>query len=636
MFVINKITSCSAVDYAAEELKKYLRMMMPDDGDISIFYSPSAKSGIRLGLMQDFGLDTSDAENSELDDIIYIDTTEKEGIISGSNPRSVLIAVYEYLRQNGCRWLFPGVDGEYIPLKKTEAVKYRHKADNRYRGWCNEGAVIQESILEMIDFTAKNGMNLCMIQFKVPKEFYDRYYSRMRNEENRIKEDLSMDLIVQWTRQCEAEIAKRGLMLHSIGHGFAIEPFGIDSSSMWNTDKKTFVPEDSYKYLAEINGKRDLFEGIAVNTNFCMSNTEARGIVVDYIVDFAEKHSNIDYLHVWLGDGFNNHCECEECAKRIPSDWYMIFLNELDLALSKNNLNTRIVFCAYSDTSWAPLTEKINNSDRFALMLGPITRSYTQTSSGKKEETTPYVRNKLVMPGNLDAYLEHIKEWQNSWKGATFCYEYYFWQHQFYDPSTLALAERIYEDIHYYKEKGISGIIQCGSQRSFFPNGYAYYVHARTLFDENIPLEEIKEDYFSYAYGSKCKEVLKYFEKVKSIFDMGYLEGEKSLDKNISRHYNPSFTEEFKKAKELSEEGLKLSQLKESTPIRIRTVSDKLLYFHSLYINQLADYLTLKALGEEEKAEKELEKFRVDFGKYESEIERYFDHFLCFTHLTFR
>ena len=111
MLTINKITSASPVDYAAEELKKYLRMMMPECGDIKVAYNPLAADGFRLGLMQDFGLDVSDAEEPELDDILYIDCDEKGGIIAGDNPRSVLLAVYEYLRQNGCRWLFPGVDG---------------------------------------------------------------------------------------------------------------------------------------------------------------------------------------------------------------------------------------------------------------------------------------------------------------------------------------------------------------------------------------------------------------------------------------------------------------------------------------------------------------------------------------------
>ena len=51
MFIINKITSDTTVDFAAEELKKYLRMMMPEGGDVKIGYAPDAVDGFRLGLI---------------------------------------------------------------------------------------------------------------------------------------------------------------------------------------------------------------------------------------------------------------------------------------------------------------------------------------------------------------------------------------------------------------------------------------------------------------------------------------------------------------------------------------------------------------------------------------------------------
>ena len=159
MLTINKVTSDAPIDYAAEELKKYLRMMMPRSGDIRIAYAPEAKEGFRLGLMQDFGLDTSDAKDVTLDDIVYVDCDTRGGIIAGSNPRSVLLAVYEYLRQNGCRWLFPGIDGEFIPMQNIVPVKYRKAADNRFRGWCNEGAEYQQVMIETIDFSPKGGLN---------------------------------------------------------------------------------------------------------------------------------------------------------------------------------------------------------------------------------------------------------------------------------------------------------------------------------------------------------------------------------------------------------------------------------------------------------------------------------------------
>ena len=84
MLEIYKISSHSAIDYAAEELRKYLRMMMPECGNIEIKYNPEAKDGFRLGLMQDFGLDVSEADDVRLDDIVHIDTDENGGIIAGS------------------------------------------------------------------------------------------------------------------------------------------------------------------------------------------------------------------------------------------------------------------------------------------------------------------------------------------------------------------------------------------------------------------------------------------------------------------------------------------------------------------------------------------------------------------------
>lgn len=260
MYIIYKTSSSSAVDFAAEELRKYLRMMMPECGNIEIKYDPEASDGFRLGLMQDFGLDVSDAEEPELDDILYIDTDKKGGIIAGDNPRSVLLAVYEYLRQNGCRWLMPGVDGELIPMRDITPVKYRHKPTSRYRGWCNEGAEYQPDMLDAIDFVPKVGMNIFMIEFFTPISYYQTYYKHTYNIENRPPEPVSKNQILQWKRQCESEIARRGLMFHDIGHGWTTQPFGIDADLRVGADiiNATFTDEDK-KYLAlcaKTGGKR--------------------------------------------------------------------------------------------------------------------------------------------------------------------------------------------------------------------------------------------------------------------------------------------------------------------------------------------------------------------------------------------
>ena len=167
MLKINKLRADHVVDYAAEELKKYLRMMMPECGDIAIHYAPDATDGFRLGLLQDFGL-PCEAEDVVLDDIIHVDTDEQGGILAGSNPRSVLFAVYRMLRENGCRWLYPGVDGDYVPMQDIVPVKYHKLADHRFRGHCNEGCESQQCMLETIEFFAKQELNVYMLEFNVP------------------------------------------------------------------------------------------------------------------------------------------------------------------------------------------------------------------------------------------------------------------------------------------------------------------------------------------------------------------------------------------------------------------------------------------------------------------------------------
>ena len=158
MLEIKKLRADHVLDFAAEELKKYLRMMMPKAGEISISYQPGAADGFRLGLMSDFGLDC-EAPDPTQDDVVHIETTAQGGILAGSNPRSVLFAVYRLLKENGCRFLFPGADGEYIPMKEIQPTSYHKMADHRFRGHTTEGSPSLEQVLDYIDYHAKQELN---------------------------------------------------------------------------------------------------------------------------------------------------------------------------------------------------------------------------------------------------------------------------------------------------------------------------------------------------------------------------------------------------------------------------------------------------------------------------------------------
>ena len=631
MFKINKITSSPVVDFAAEELKKYLRMMMPRCGEIEIAYAPDATDGFRLGIMADFSLDTSEAEDLYLDDIVHIDTDEKGGIIAGSNARSVLLAVYKYLTLNGCRWLFPGIDGEFIPIKDVEATKYHKMADMRYRGQCNEGAEYQQNMMETIDFTPKIGMNIFMIEFDNPYVYYKYYYNR-RGNNAREPEPITPDTALQWKRQCEAELSKRGLQLHDMGHGWTAESFGIDSSDGWTKNENNYVPEESKDFLAMINGERKLWNGIALNTNFCMSNKKARALVVKRVCDYAQLYTNVDYLHVWLADSKNNHCECEECKKKIPSDFYVMLMNEIDEELIKRELDTRIVFCCYYDTIYPAETVKINNPDRFSLLLGAITRKYTETidPSLNGYELKKYDRNKNVFPTDINEFVEYAKEWKRRCGISVIVYEYHFWIHQYYDLGLFSFAKVLYNDIKGYSGVDFKGTIQDGSQRSFFPNGFDFYVYAQTLFDTSVDFEELKRDYFSHAYGEDWHQVVEFFEKLEKAAPHMYVAGQLSADERVGKFYNPALAEGFRSVGAICDEFNAFIEAHKNMPMRAQTVAVRLLKKYCEYCKGVADALALKCFGLDEEAKKVYHKFADSFGQYEIEIERYYDQHMAF------
>lgn len=626
MYYINKICADHVIDFAAEELKKYLRMMMPSCGEITISYAPDAADGFRLGLLEDFDLDRSDVEDPALDDVVYIGTDDYGGILAGSNPRSVLFAVYRYLKENGCRWLYPGVDGEFIPLADVRPVTYRHKADHRFRGQCNEGAEYQQSMLETIDFYAKLEMNVYMLEFDIPYTYYNTYYSHRHNERNRPPESVTPETVLQWKRQCEAEISKRGLQFHDMGHGWTAEPFGISSTAGWQASTQEIPPETA-SHFALLNGERKLFGGVPLNTNLCMSDPYVRTTMANAVADYAQSHQNVAYIHVWLADGSRNHCECEECRKLRPSDYYIMIMNELDEELTRRNLPSKIVFIAYVDTLYAPLQETIHNPERFALLYAPIQRSYTGSIQRDRIGEPPeFVRNHWETPRSSEENAAFLLDWQKTWHGPCFCYEYHFWRHMCYDPGMTTLSRRIYEDILALHDVGLDGIVEDGSQRCFFPNGLAIYVYAAALLDRNCDYEAVKNDYFRHIYGKNWKKAEDYLTRISKAFDFAYMEGERSADPSKGSHYNPGHAEKLKNVHAIAAEERALAEENRSLPVRVQTVSMRLLLRHAEYCEKLADIMTAKALGEDAKAYELWEAFRHDFGRYEFELERYYDH----------
>ena len=626
MVTVYKLRADHTVDFAAEELKKYLRMMVPTIPDIPIVYDPEAKGGFRLGLLEDFGLPTEG--NPVLDDVVHIDADANGGILAGSNPRSVLFSVYRLLKLNGCRFLFPGADGEYIPRRQLETTKYHKMADHSHRGHTTEGDPSLEHVLDYIDYHAKQEMNVYGVYGVY--NYHQRFYAHRHNEANRPPEPVDNETIAQWKVLCESELLKRGIRVQDGHHDWISKSLGMAENRARYKRGELEVPADVLPKLAqltELGGKRGLRKGDINFTNLCMSNPEARRGFVDTIVSYVEKNRHLSCVTTSIADTSHNHCECAECRKKRPSDWHTMMLNEIDAKLTEKGIDTQLTFGAYIDTIFAPEVERLNNPNRFVFSYCPITRSYTSTVTPETEipPTKPYIRNAWESPRTTEECFAYYKEWKKVFSGTCTTFEYHYWKPQFRDPGMMAITRRIYEDIYNLKPLGFSGLMEDGSNRSFFPNGFITHIYCATLMDRNLDYEAELEDYFSHIYGPDWKQAREYLEKISAAFNHKYMNAEMSTDPSKGRFYNPGHLASLRSVKKIAQEGRELAKAHFAMPTRPQTVMWRLLYRHTQWVEGIAEAFCLLCLGDNDGYLEKLTDFITKFGVHDFETERYFD-----------
>lgn len=507
------------IEYAAEELKKYITVMSRGLIAPTVSENGEDSEGIVLGLLSDLSLDESDLFDAVVDDIIDVSVKDGIGYIAGSNERSILYGVYKYCASLGCRYLRPGPDGDYIPKAdiKNHTFIYRKKADSPIRCEIVEGAVSYEHCRDTVLFLPKIYMNAYMIEGYVPYTYMHKWYGHIGNTRLRRKGQVtSYDMLSDYVRLLMRDVKKTGLQLHTLGHGWMFDKFGIVNGA--HTDSKSRLTEEAKKYVALVNGKRELFGNSTFYTHFCYSNPEARKILVDTVVDYAKKNAQVDYVHIWLADATNNWCECEACQEFEPSDHYVRLLNEIDEALTDEGLDTRIVMIMYVETVRPPKILKLNNPSRF-LMTVAIGNHYENGYNKVEtdEEIPPYTLNKFK-PFSAPLQLKCHDEWKKKNPGMrSSVFEYRFYIDHYADLGYMQISRETYRDMRSLCAVGFDGIMTDKTHRSYMPTALPLIMMGHTMFDHNLDFDQTANEYFEGAFGKdgvKCRE---YLEKLSSL-----------------------------------------------------------------------------------------------------------------------
>jgi hypothetical protein len=501
------LNTAPTVAFAATELGKYLRLISREPALCEIrAASAPCEDSITLGLFGDLSIDGGDAG----DDAVHVEIKDGAGVIAGSNPRSVLLGVYRFLHTLGCRWVRPGAEGEFLPRVdlSSASVSLRETASLRHRVICIEGAVSLENVVDIIDWAPKVGFSGYFMQFPDGYAFFDRWYSHVGHP-HAVTEPFSTGAARAFTIRIEEEIRRRSLDYHAIGHGWHARAIGIDVSH-WNPVHAPPSPEVT-AMLAEVDGRRGYRWDRPMITSLCFSQDEVRRRMVEEVVTHATQHPEVDYLHVWIDDGFGNKCACQECIKVKPSDLYVRMLHELDDALTAAGCGTRIVFIGYTDLLWPPdATAEPLDPGRFSFVYANRRGSFPEAldyAYADAAEMPPFVHNRNERMGTAAGFAAPLRGWQEFFDGDGMLFEYYgggFDQ--------VPLARTIHDDVGRLKGMRLDGIVNCQRQRVFFPTGLADYILGQTLWDVSIDLEETINDYHMAAFGADsalAKEFIK-------------------------------------------------------------------------------------------------------------------------------
>lgn len=643
--------SCETVQYAGEELKKYVTAMSRGQIVPVLCQDPGEEraDAIVLGLLEELGRDTGDLSDPFIEDIIDVDIANGVGFIAGSNPRSILMGVYKYCHSAGCQFLRPGPDGDYVPRADllNHSFRYRKKADYPFRGECSEGAVSYEHMRDTVYWLPKIGMNMYMIEGVVPFAYMHKWYGHVGNSQLRQKGQVTdYDMLLNYVNLLERDIKKAGLQLHTLGHGWMFAGMGVKEGPP--AAMKT-LPDWSERHLALVNGRRGIHNGLFY-THLCYSSPGTRKYMVDSLMDYIRRKPHVDFVHAWLADSKNNHCECPECVKMHPSEWYVQFLNELDAALEAEGFNTRIVFIMYVDTERPPVINRLKHPERFVLLTA-IGLHYDKGYDIPEYtgEVPPFVRNQYKPP---EAALR--LKWHRDWKAHcdnihSIIFEYRFYMDMYSDLGNMQIARETHRDMRSLDQTlGVQGCLDDQTHRMDLPTSLPMITMGETLFDKTTDFERLADTYFEGAFGRDGQKSRKYLETLSrllcpSSYRIGGSNGVEEAtfgDMELRKKGwigNPEVAEKAAMIPGVIEDFLPVirKNLSDATdPARL--LSWQYLQYHAEICTRFSRILRAGAEGRLEEARSHYHELAEWLSLHEMEIHRGFDVFLFLRSIRFK
>lgn len=249
------------------------------------------------------------------------------------------------------------------------------------------------------------------------------------------------------------------------------------------------------EYFSLLNGKRVAAEH---NSQICTANPDVIRIYADTIIDFFDKNPGILTHSLSPNDG-GGWCQCQPCLDQHENliDRYVVFFNAVAERVEKRYPDRLLAFYVYYDLTDVPKDVKPHR------MLLPVIANYNRT-----DQTKP-------MTGDTESaryYRKIIDDWGGLCEQIGIR-EYFGYSPQFPKP----IVSVIRENIPYWKSKKAISMNSEGGE-NWGSNGVVWYIAAKLLWDPQLDVDWLLDDYFTKMYGNASVPMRNYFDTLETTF----------------------------------------------------------------------------------------------------------------------
>ena len=282
------------------------------------------------------------------------------------------------------------------------------------------------------------------------------------------------------------EIGEPGSLVHAAAYLLPFDNYGEEHPEYFALQK------DGKRLHRDPNNTR-------FDVHLCLSNPDVRRISAERMLHLIEQQPQRTFFGVSQGDGFA-WCQCEQCKAldAVPgvemTDRLLDYVNYIAREVAKKYPDKRILTLAYTNAT-SPPPRRVLPEPNVMVQYCPY-----PPRTGCHSHDFTCERNKVGY--------EDLKGWLAACPDNMYIFDYPRGYQTWYEPFGSFWAMRWKLDT--YAVNGVRGIFYCGTPENF--RDLFIYVQSRLLWEPNLNVEPLIDEFMAAYYGPAAPYVRQYFD----------------------------------------------------------------------------------------------------------------------------